>query len=193
MRMLYNWFVARLETSHEQAPTALRGYSIISVLFVVCTLFYYFGEIVDLAGWSALRWDFFYTVHDLHRLLFLAPILYASYSFRVKGAVIATLIALVIFLPRSLFISPFPDSALRMVIFVIIASILSSLVGITRNQAAANTQLQEQHQAIDRLLQISEERYRQIFQTAYDAIWVNDMEGNIVSVNDAATRLVGYK
>lgn len=160
---------------------------------MVCTSFYYFGEIVDLAGWMVLRWDFFYTVHDLHRLLFLAPILYASYSFRVKGAVIATLIALVIFLPRALFISPFPDSALRMMIFIIIAGILSSVVGIARNQAAANTKLQEQHQANDRLLQLSEERYRQIFQNAYDAIWVNDMEGNIISVNDAATRLVGYK
>ena len=29
-------------------------------LFVFCTLFYYFGELVDFAGWEALRWDFFF-------------------------------------------------------------------------------------------------------------------------------------
>lgn len=190
--------MVRSEFCYKPAITALKHQRlkdccILLVLFLICILFYYFGEIVDIAGWTALRWDFFYTVHDLHRLLFLAPIIYASYSFRVKGVGIATFASFVIFLPRALFISPFPDSIIRMMLFTIIAGIMGILVGITRNQAAANVRLQEQHQAVDRLLQISEERYRQIFQNAYDAIWINDMEGNITSVNDAATRLVGYR
>ena len=54
------------------------------VLFGLCALGYYFGELVDFAGWEALRWDFLYGVHDAHRLLFLMPIIYAGYVFGVK-------------------------------------------------------------------------------------------------------------
>jgi PAS domain S-box-containing protein len=39
----------------------------------------------------------------------------------------------------------------------------------------------------------SEERYRTLFQNAYDAIWVHDMEGNIISANNAASKLTGYE
>ena len=74
---------------------------ILPLLLAVCTLFYYFGELVDWAAWDALRKNFFYGVHDVHRLLFLAPIIYAGYTAGVRGAVIITLVSLVIFLPRA--------------------------------------------------------------------------------------------
>lgn len=41
-------------------------------------------------------------------------------------------------------------------------------------------------------LRTSEERYRTLFQNAHDAIWVHDMDGNIVSANVAAAKLTGY-
>ncbi|MBC8274864.1 MAG: hypothetical protein H8E40_07845, partial [Chloroflexi bacterium] len=49
------------------ASTVLRSrrfwdFYITLSLFGICTLFYYSGELVDFAGWTALRWDFFYTV-----------------------------------------------------------------------------------------------------------------------------------
>ena len=71
------------------------------LLLVFCTLFYYFGELADWAAWEALRREFFYGIHDIHRLLFLAPIIYAGYFGRVKGAIIVTLISFVIFMPRA--------------------------------------------------------------------------------------------
>lgn len=58
---------------------------ILPLLLVFCTLIYYFGELVDFAGLEALRWKFFYSVHDIHRLFFLAPIIYAGYVSRVRG------------------------------------------------------------------------------------------------------------
>jgi len=97
-------------------------------------LIYYFGEIVDHFGWEALRWDFFYTVHDIHRVAFLIPILYAAYCFRIKGAVITTIFAFAVFLPRGLFLSPFPDPTSRMVVFVIFAAGFGIFVAILRNQ-----------------------------------------------------------
>jgi PAS domain S-box-containing protein len=38
----------------------------------------------------------------------------------------------------------------------------------------------------------SEKRHREIFENAHDAIWVHDMEGNIITVNKAAEELTGY-
>jgi PAS domain-containing protein len=112
------------------------------LLLVLCTLFYYFGELVDWATWDALRATFFYGVHDIHRLLFLAPIIYAGYHGRVKGAVIITLVSFIIFLPRAFLISPFPDPLLRMVIFTIFAGVIGALVGTIRNQSVRSQQLE---------------------------------------------------
>ncbi|MFC1963875.1 PAS domain-containing protein [Chloroflexota bacterium] len=115
---------------------------VIPLLIAFCTLFYYFGELVDWAAWGALRREFFYGVHDIHRLLFLAPIIYAGYTARVKGALIVTMVALIIFLPRAFFISPFPDPLLRMVLFTIFAGVIGSLVGTIRNQSVRSVQLE---------------------------------------------------
>jgi hypothetical protein len=107
---------------------------ILPLLLIFCTLFYYFGELVDWAAWNALRESFFYGVHDVHRLLFLAPIVYAAYTARVKGAVIITLVSFIIFLPRAFFISPFPDPLLRMSLFTLFAGAVGVLVGVIRDQ-----------------------------------------------------------
>jgi len=112
------------------------------LLLVICTLFYYFGELADWAAWEALRREFFYGIHDIHRLLFLAPIIYAGYVGRVKGAIIVTLICFAVFLPRAFFISPFPDPLLRTVLFTVIAGVIGSLTGIVRNKSERCRQLE---------------------------------------------------
>jgi len=115
---------------------------ILPLLLVLCTLFYYFGELVDWAAWEALRLQFFYGIHDVHRLLFLAPIVYAGYTGRVRGAVIVTLVSFMIFLPRAFFISPFPDPLLRMILFIVIAGVMGILTGIIRNKSEEQAQLE---------------------------------------------------
>jgi PAS domain-containing protein len=116
---------------------------IVPLLLVFCAIFYYFGEIVDWAKWDSLRLEFFYSVHDAHRLLFLAPIIYAGYTARVKGTLIVTLISFVIFLPRAFFISPFPDPMLRMTMFTVFAGAIGCLVGIVRDHAEQVEQLKD--------------------------------------------------
>ncbi len=108
---------------------------VLPLMLAVCSLFYYFGELVDWAAWDAARNNFFYGIHDVHRLLFLAPIVYAGYTARIRGAVIITLISFIIFLPRAFFISPYPDPLLRMIIFTVFAGVIGCLVGVIRNQA----------------------------------------------------------
>lgn len=107
---------------------------ILVVLFGLCVLFYYFGELVEFAGWKALHRGIFYSVHDLHRLLFMAPIVYAAYFFGTKAVIVVIILATAAFLPRALFISPFPDPLLRSIVFIVIAAVTGYLIAITRNQ-----------------------------------------------------------
>jgi len=119
---------------------AYRGYTLLSML-VFCILFYYLGEIIDLAGWEALRWGFLYGVHDVHRLLFMVPIVYAGYVFGVRAAMMITIIALMTFLPRALFVSPFPDPLIRMVIFTLIGGSLGYLTATAHQKCEQCCQL----------------------------------------------------
>jgi hypothetical protein len=114
-------------------PNPMSFY-LLFLMWGILTLFYYFGELVDLAGWESLRWQFFYSVHDVHRLLFLIPIFYASYVFGIKASMIMTIISLMTFLPRALFISTYPNALARMLIFILVSSALSCLIVVLRRE-----------------------------------------------------------
>jgi signal transduction histidine kinase len=105
---------------------------ILFTLFGICTLFYYFGELVDFAGWKALHLELWYTVHDIHRLLFLVPIVYASYFFGIRGTIIVTVASLVACLPRAIFISTFPDATPRTVLFTVSVGAIGSLIAMRK-------------------------------------------------------------
>ena len=129
------------------AVSALKSRHFYSVyttvlLFAYCTLFYYFGELTDYAGWETVRQDFFYGVHDVQRLVFLAPIIYAGYTFRVKGALVVTAAAFLAFLPRALIVSPYPDPLLRTGLFTAVAVCIGVLTGMVHNESEKRGQLE---------------------------------------------------
>lgn len=131
--------LSKLALSHGAPLPLLRSQDfyrllILVVLFGICTLFYYFGELVDFAGWTALRWQFFYDVHDIHRLLSFAPIIYACYFFGVKAMVTVTAASLLVFLPRAIFISPFPDAILRSLLFAVAPGFLYYYIRMTHHK-----------------------------------------------------------
>jgi PAS domain S-box-containing protein len=66
---------------------------------------------------------------------------------------------------------------------------LGNQIGVAIENASL---FEEERKAVEQL-RVSEERYRALFQNAHDAIWVHDMDGNIVSANVAAARLTGYE
>jgi len=124
------------EVVEEVKPLEHRGVQL-TILVLFCVYYpisYYFGEIVKHFGWEALRWDFFYTVHDIHRVAFLVPILFAAYCFRIKGAVITTLFAIAVFLPRTFLFSQYPDPMSRMLVFIIFALGFGIFVGTLVNK-----------------------------------------------------------
>ncbi|MBE9501594.1 MAG: PAS domain S-box protein [Chloroflexi bacterium] len=58
--------------------------------------------------------------------------------------------------------------------------------------ALENARLYEEQRRIAAELQVSERRHRTLFESANDAIWVHDLEGNITVANEATARLIGY-
>ncbi len=113
-----------------QPDSRAKHAGIVIALFAVCTLIYYFGELVNCFGWDNFRWEIWFTIHDPHRILFLIPILYCTYYFGLAGALISNVVALIIFLPRALFISPYPDPVLRMIIFVVSSTVLCTILSV---------------------------------------------------------------
>ncbi len=69
---------------------------------------------------------------------------------------------------------------------------LLTAIGNQIGVAVENARLYENEREVTKQLRSSEERYRELFESANDAIWVHDLEGNIVAANKASEKLTGY-
>jgi len=69
---------------------------------------------------------------------------------------------------------------------------LVNAIGNQIGVAIENAHLYKQERDFAALLRASEERYRELFENAYDAIWLHDLENNIVAANKSFMRLTGY-
>ena len=70
---------------------------------------------------------------------------------------------------------------------------LLTAVGNQIGVAVENARLYERARESAEQLRASERKYRELFESANDAIWVHDMDGNITSANKAAAKLTGYE
>ncbi|MDP3063715.1 MAG: PAS domain S-box protein [Chloroflexota bacterium] len=69
---------------------------------------------------------------------------------------------------------------------------LLSLIGNQVGVAIENARLYEQERQISEQLRVSERSYRELFERARDAIWVQDLGGMILTANPAFARITGY-
>lgn len=69
---------------------------------------------------------------------------------------------------------------------------LLSGIGNQIGVAVDKAYLYEQAWQVGERLAASEERYRELFENASDAIWVHDLQGNIVTANKSMFELTGY-
>jgi len=69
---------------------------------------------------------------------------------------------------------------------------LVTAIGNQIGIAVENAHLYKQQQEVANELRISEERYRELFENAHDAIWLHDLEENIIAANKACSTLTGH-
>jgi two-component system sensor histidine kinase DegS len=125
--------------------------------------------------------------HAIERIFILLPITYVGFLFGMRAGLAASGVALAIMLPRALFISADRADALVDVSAV-------TTVGVVINFGFERIRReQERRRLMAELLRLSEERYREIFDNAHDAIWVQDMEGRIILANRACAEVTGYE
>ena len=165
------------------------GFWLILVVMVLITLPYYRETLQYPAFLSQFTVNLGLTRHAFERVLYLAPIVWAGFLFGWRGAFVTSLLALAVMLPRAIFISDYPVDALfeTGAVFVI-GNVLAISFASLRRERDFRRQLEVTQQE----LRTSEERYRQLFENAHDAIWIHDLEGNFITVNRAAEKMTGY-
>jgi two-component system sensor histidine kinase DegS len=124
--------------------------------------------------------------HPIERVFLLLPITYLGFLIGFRAGLAASGLALAIMLPRALIISANRSDALVEVAGIIVAGMVIN-VGFERIRRE-----QERRRIIAEQLRLSEERYRQIFENAHDAIWVEDLAGTILMANRACHEVTGY-
>ncbi|HCG98298.1 MAG TPA: hypothetical protein DE036_00365 [Actinobacteria bacterium] len=67
-------------------------------------------------------------------------------------------------------------------------SALGNLIAI----AIENSELNKGRKSAAEQVKLSEKRYRQLFENAHDAIWVQDLSGTITAANEATADIFGY-
>jgi PAS domain S-box-containing protein len=123
--------------------------------------------------------------HALERLFLLFPITYLGFLFGMKAGLTGSAVALAIMLPSAVG-SEYPADALVEVGGVVAAGAVISF-GFER----LRRERQKRHVVTERL-RMSEQRYREMFENAHDAIWLQDMEGKITIANSACAEITGY-
>ena len=69
---------------------------------------------------------------------------------------------------------------------------LLTAIGNQIGVAVENAHLYKLEREIAEQLRASEERYRELFENAHDAIWLHDLQGNVIAANKSFVRLTGY-
>ncbi len=69
---------------------------------------------------------------------------------------------------------------------------LVTAIGNQIGVAIENARIYQQQQEVAEELRASEERYRELFENAHDAIWLHDLQENIIAANKSLARLTGY-
>ena len=142
----------------NQSPRGMRSphFWIITALMAVLTLVYYAGHtpLAHFGGFLTCAYP-----HDIHRALFLFPIIYAAVAFRGWGALSTSFLFLCVVLPRPFLGSPYAAPLVRPLLFVLFTAFLSLLTAMLVDRmekekkaraelSAAYQELSEYHQRL---------------------------------------------
>ncbi len=165
------------------------GLWLVIVLLALITVPHYSETLKHPAFLTQLTANLGLTRHAFERILYLVPIICAGFIFGWKGTIVTSLAALACMLPRDIFITDFQrDSFFETAAIFVIGNVLSISFASLRRERGYRARLEAAQQD----LKTSEERYRKLFENAIDSIWIHDLEGNYISVNNAAEEMTGY-
>jgi len=165
------------------------GFWFILLVLTLITLLHYGESLEPAACINQLTADLGLDRHAFERVLYLAPIVWAGFLLGWRGAFITSLAALACMLPRVIFISEYPKDALfeSSAVFIL-GNVLAVSFHWLRKEREQRVHLEIAQQELG----ASEEKYRELFENALDAIWLHDLEGNIIAANRATEKLSGY-
>lgn len=130
------------------------------------------------------------TFHHIPVTLYLVPVAYASLHFRLEGGILTGIWAAVLTIPNMVLWHTtaymWTGEVTQLAVVVLVGSVLSWRV---EREVRQRTRAE---QATVRL-QVSEEKYRNLFEAAGDAIMVFGSDGGVQTANKAAARLTGYE
>lgn len=123
--------------------------------------------------------------HAIERVYLLVPIIYAGFTFGIKGGIASLAVALGILLPRAILISPSPADALVESSGVIaVGTVVNLLFHRHRKE-------QERIRVADTLLKAEEAKWRSSFNALEDIMLIIDRAYNIENINDSGLALLG--
>ena len=101
--------------------------------------------------------------HAFERILYLAPIVWAGFVFGWRGAVVISLMALVLMLPRAFLISPSPkDAFIESLAVFIVGNVLAISFASLRREREYRAQLEVARQDLEANIEIIRENERQL-------------------------------
>ena len=151
----------------DQRPRGMRSphFWIIAALVTVLTLVYYAGHtpLAHFGGFLTCTYP-----HDIHRALFLFPIIYAAVAFRGWGALSTSFLFLCVVLPRPFLCSPYVAPLLRPLLFVLFTAFLSlltaALIDRMEKEGKAHAALKVAYQELSEYDQRLRENEEQLIQ-----------------------------
>ncbi len=165
------------------------GFWFILALLILITIPHYEEALQYPAFLTHMTSNLGLTRDSFERILYLVPIIWASLPFGWRGTVVTSLAAFALMLPRATLISPSPLDAIFETSTVFI---IGNVLAITFESLRKGREHRAQLEKTQRELRASEERYRQLFESAHDAILLHDLGGSIIVANKGAVALTGY-
>jgi PAS domain S-box-containing protein len=174
-------------------------WAIIVIMF--CGAFLYYADRIPVISDYITLSSVWLTRYSTYRILSLIPVVYAAFIFRIRGGMITAVFISVALFPRALFVSSERIAAISEIIAFLLIGLLTSWL-IERQQQAVDRKkvaIDELAVSLDTIqtqqlhLQLSEERYRGIFENSSEAILICSNTGRIVTVNKACQILTNRK
>ena len=158
----------------------------IVILMVACSVLYYLGIILDLMGLTSPGWYSFLVTRELYLFLFSIPLLYAAYVFRLRGIIITSVAAILIFVPDAVLNAPYLNRFFSAVIFTVFVAVMGVLIAYVQNR-------RDQIARAYVLVKQSEGRFQTLFDAMSEGVILMDADGWVLKANPAAEHILGIE